>query len=145
MSRSKEMADHLQSYFLVLEKKAFTSAAFEGFWDQFLFYRSKRRIIQEYELGLSRLSHHQGWKSGAWVETESLLDRGLNLTLFSWDALIEKKRFPFLKTEVLRLNRARSPNISAWHELIQDHSKYPVVLIQNHLRRVQQTSVISRV
>jgi len=136
VSSSEELTYHLQSYFLVFESLAMKSEALAGFWNRFLFYRSKGRIIQEYETGLTRLALANRWKIGAWVEFNRAKHQGVNSTLFSWDTLIENERFPFLKTEVLKLNRARSDRLPFWAEILKTHSSYPVALIQDHLNRI---------
>jgi lipopolysaccharide biosynthesis protein len=136
MSSNQEIDYHLQSFFLVFEKATLRSEALAQFWDKFLFYRSKSRIIQEYELGLSHLAKAKNWKTGAFVERDEQHNLEMNSTLFSWDKLIEEDRFPFLKTEVLKLNRAKSPRISEWANILKAQSSYPTELVQHHLDRV---------
>jgi lipopolysaccharide biosynthesis protein len=136
LTSSFEKTYHLQSYFLVFEKAAFKSHALEEFWRKFIFYRSKPRVIREYELGLSHFAKKQRWKMGAWIEFDPDRHEGVNSTLFSWDLLIEKEKFPFLKTEVLKLNRSKSERIQEWNTIISKSSNYPAHLIQNHLKRI---------
>jgi lipopolysaccharide biosynthesis protein len=135
-SSSAELEPHLQSYFLVFEKKAMRSPELKKFWKNFRFYRSKPRIIAEYELGVSRLAHRIGWKTGAFIDFDASQCKALNSTLFSWDTLIEQDHFPFLKTEVLKLNRASSPRVTQWPEILKSQTGYPVDLIQRHLKRI---------
>lgn len=45
---------HLQSYFLLLNKKAFNSFEFKSFWQQFKFTSDKTYVVYHYEIGLSR-------------------------------------------------------------------------------------------
>jgi lipopolysaccharide biosynthesis protein len=144
MTQNQEIQPHLQSYFLVFNKRAFTSPEFQNFWKNFRYYRSKRRLIQLYELGFSRLAKNYGWKvdsfiaanigSGIQVDSNG---QELNPTLYHWDTLIEKFRFPFLKTEVLRLNRTQSPRIHDWKQILSNHTNYKPELIQSHLTSVK--------
>ncbi|MFZ9596418.1 MAG: rhamnan synthesis F family protein [Bdellovibrionia bacterium] len=138
MSSSEEITDHLQSYFLVFEQKVFHSQTFEKFWTNFIFYRRKSTIIRKYEIGLSRLAIAEDWRRGAWFQIESESKFDVNPTLFSWDDLIQRHKFPFLKTEVLRLNRARSKNVNCWEKIVSKSSEYPISLIKNHVTRVRQ-------
>jgi lipopolysaccharide biosynthesis protein len=136
MSSSQElMTHHLQSYFLVFEHSAMKSEALANFWKNFLFYKSKARIIQEYEIGLARMAMAEGWNWGAWVEFDREKHKGVNSTLYSWDTIIEKEKFPFLKTEVLRLNRAESERVPFWADILKANSSYPVELIREHTKR----------
>lgn len=45
---------HLQSYFLSFRPEAFGSPAWRRFWDQVLLSRSKRYVVQSYEIGLTQ-------------------------------------------------------------------------------------------
>lgn len=54
---------HLQSYFLVLDKKVFTADYFKKFILGIERIKSKTEIIKRYEMGLSEMlrSHHVKW------------------------------------------------------------------------------------
>lgn len=131
ITSSQEMKYHLQSYFLIFQKQVFLSPAFAKFWRNFRFYRSKRTIIENYEIGLSQLALKMKWKMGALVEIPNVL----NPTLSAWDQLIEVHHAPFLKTEVLKLNRMNSPRIHDWRAIVG----MPKItqMIEQHLKRVQ--------
>ncbi|HVJ51586.1 MAG TPA: rhamnan synthesis F family protein [Aliidongia sp.] len=45
---------HLQSYFMVINKAALTSAAFDKFWRIMRYVENKRVVIHKYEIGLSQ-------------------------------------------------------------------------------------------
>lgn len=119
-----EIRYHIQSYFLVFDRNTFESEAFCKFWKHFRFYRGKLRIIEEYEIGLSSLARDSHWQLGAYIEHSQITLRDVNPTLFYWDRLIEEFRCPFLKTEVLRLNRAQSERIEEWDKIISSNSVY---------------------
>jgi rhamnosyltransferase len=55
-------APHLQSYFLVLRKRLLASKAFAQFWSSVLPYKSKRQVIQSYEIGMSRFFRDHGFQ-----------------------------------------------------------------------------------
>jgi len=135
ITSTQEKTYHIQSYFLVLSKRVFQSEPFTSFWNGFQYYRSKERIISEYEIGLSRLARRENWKMGAYIEHSEMEGKGkdLNPTLFHWDLLIEKLQCPFLKTEVLRLNRANSPRVGQWEDIIRTKTGYDTALIAEHL------------
>lgn len=51
-----------------------------------------------------------------------------------WDILIVEFRCPFIKRNLLRENPTRIPGLFEWPELITSHTRYPVALIQEHLK-----------
>jgi len=53
MTESKEITPHLQSYFLVFERPALQSPAFESFWSKVGILSAKEEVILRYEAGLS--------------------------------------------------------------------------------------------
>ena len=135
ITSTTEIRPHIQSYFLVFSPRAFLSEAFKKFWEDFRYYRSKARIIENYELGFSMLAQKEKWKTGAYVESTQLRSQGphINPTLHAWKELIEEWKCPFLKTEVLRLNRTASPDVREWAQILAKQSTYPIEQIREHL------------
>ena len=54
MTDSFEIRWHVQSYFLVIKRRALQSLAFSQFFNAVLPYRDKDQVIRSYELGLTR-------------------------------------------------------------------------------------------
>ena len=133
ITSTSEKTYHLQSYFLVFDRKTVESEAFSIFWKRFHFYRSKARIIEEYEIGLTTWARKSNWHSGAYIENSRITLHDINPTLFYWDRLIEEYRCPFLKTEVLRLNRAQSDRVNEWRAILESKSTYDTALISENL------------
>ena len=148
---------HVQSYFLVFEKRALTHRAFDKFWKEFQYIRDKNRIIGRYEIGLSQLLRKSippisfdAWVSKAKLQEWSFQKKDsfeyfdqfssgkeLNPTLYYWKPLIEAFHFPFLKTELLKRNRIRSKEVGQWRGVLEKTTDYPIELIENHLKRMQ--------
>lgn len=133
ITSTSETKYHIQSYFLVFDKGAVQSEAFTKFWKAFRFYRCKSMIIEKYEIGLTTWARQFDWTIGAYVEHSQITPRDINPMLFFWDSLIENYRCPFLKTEVLRLNRAQMKTVSNWRKIIESHSTYDTNLISDNL------------
>ncbi len=116
MTDSFEITWHLQSYFLVFKRKAFTSSAFEQFFRSVLPYRDKDQVIRSYELGLTRYLQEAGLRPaafvpiGAWLSSEwrreRLRRRRRNATVFHPMALL-KLGMPLVKVQLLRDNPGR--------------------------------------
>ena len=61
MTDNAELAPHLQSYFIVLNRRVVNSRAFKYFWKSVLPYRSKDQIVMSYEVGFTVWLHEQGF------------------------------------------------------------------------------------
>ncbi|MEE4211430.1 MAG: glycosyltransferase [Parvularcula sp.] len=65
---SHEFTYHLQSYWIVLSRKVFSSPVFRAFLDGVKKEENVRQVILNYELGLTRCLVEAGFKAGAMVE-----------------------------------------------------------------------------
>lgn len=135
LTESYERVNHVQSYFLVFEKSGITSEFFRKFWGGFRQHWSKWILIGAYEVGLSYRARRNAMRFGSWISSAHVGSRR-NPTLFFWERLIRDLEFPFLKTEILKINRFHSPNAHRWREIIGASGTYDSALIANHLRRV---------
>ncbi len=114
MTDSFEIRWHVQSYFLVIKRRALQSSAFSQFFDAVLPYRDKDQVIRSYELG--GLLREHGLKPGAFVPMASWLRSPLrrahvcakrrNATLYYPLQLISAG-MPLVKVQLLRDNPAR--------------------------------------
>lgn len=153
---------HIQSYFIVYNRKVFLDPAFHAFWDTVRYDRTasklkKQQIIDNYEVGGSTHFVDALFRLGAMcsnaavrryivdaVKTrladEPALHRFLlananvrhNSTHLYWDILIKHFRYPFIKRELLQVNPVQMI-IADWDTLIASVSDYDVNLIAQHL------------
>jgi lipopolysaccharide biosynthesis protein len=147
MTDSLELEPHLQSYFLLFYPRALASPMFHEFWREFRFVRSKYRVIQDYELGLSRKLRQAGLRlraaypyekvaaaaragGEAFQYREELVQGPLNPTLFMWDVLVREFSAPFIKTELFRQDRFKSRAIADLRPLLAKAGKYDPGLIE---------------
>ena len=151
-TESEEIMPHLQSYFLIFRLNAKTRAFLEEFWSNFRYVLSKRKLIWRYEFGISRLARERGLSAQAFVPNatarsvalsmsdhpyrEELVAGNVNNTLYLWDTMIEGLRFPFLKTDIPRVNRYQSARLATLTEFLAKHTTYPPHLIEDNLRRL---------
>ncbi|CAA6819936.1 MAG: Glycosyl transferase, group 2 family protein [uncultured Sulfurovum sp.] len=130
MTDNHEIAYHLQSYFMVYNKKAFTSTVFQNFWENFKIYPNKQMLIENNEIGYSRNLIDSNLKCGAYYST---VDRHyVNVLQYYWKELIEVHKFPFIKKEVLTTNPLQIETHD-WKEVIQNNSAYDTELIETLL------------
>jgi len=116
MTDNFEIRWHLQSYFLVLKKRALAFPGFSRFFSAVLPYRDKDQLIRSYEVGLTKFLCEGGLRPAAfvpvasWVSSPSrkarLCARRQNPTLYQPQALLAAG-MPFVKAQLLRDNPAR--------------------------------------
>lgn len=126
---------HVQSYFLFCQRPVFTNPFFTRFWDSVTTLTSKWKIVLAYEIGLSRAAQTAGIPLRAVFPYEQvrqkcadlgsdfqfsdrILTQPLNPTLYAWDVLIRDLRYPFLKAELLRINRLGLKNLESWSDVV---------------------------
>ena len=68
MTRSHELAPHLPSWFVSYSQKVVGSPTWTGFWGGVENLSDKRRVIREYELGLTTVLEDAGFQSGSVTE-----------------------------------------------------------------------------
>lgn len=127
---SLEIKYHIQSFFVLYNKKTFLSKTFERLWNSIKHHNNKWDIIENYEIGFSQTFFNLDYKLGAYCPAEEYPIA--NITHLFWKDLIEKNRFPFIKIELLRLNPT-GVDISDWREVIKKNSNYDINLIDAHL------------
>jgi lipopolysaccharide biosynthesis protein len=116
---------HVQSYFMVLSRRLFSSDAFGSFLEGVEPLRDKREVVHRYELGLSRIVLEAGFRIGSHVgervrfaDTHGIFTR--------WKELLFEGGSPFLKVQAITLYNA---DFSCLHGL------YPTSLIRRNLLR----------
>jgi len=157
MTQSYEKQYHLQSYFLLFKQKACQSDLFNEFWNRVEILNNKDEIIQKYEIGLSQEFLRNGYSIGAYCNmTTTCIDmvlhseqklkaikrcikyffrgklkqiKALNITHYLWEYIIVKKKFPFIKRELIDKNPQKL-NIAHIDTVIKEYTQYPVELFQ---------------
>ena len=108
MGRSREVAWHVQSYFLVFRRRTLDSRAFAEFWSSVLLYRSKFQVIRSDEVGLSAYLLENGLDGRAFASCDKLPRRRSTPEVFNPTVLkpteLLTAGMPFIKTALLRDN-----------------------------------------
>lgn len=127
---------HIQSYFIVLRKKAFMSGEFLNFISNIKNENGKNTIIKNYEIGLSQLLYRNGFKDAVYIDTYKHIS---NPVIKRWKPLILKYKMPLLKCNILRLECINYTTVDNWQEVVRT-TDYPVELIENNLARTRNTN-----
>lgn len=155
---SRQVAYHLQSYFLLFHWKALHSTAFRRFWRRYPNVNDKAWVILNGEIGISRQMSKAGLRLAAAFSCDDAEMRlnntandykhannfvaflcemkgraeTLNPVRFYWETLIAREHFPFLKrfvlTEDLHLSFADRAI-----PLIAATTQYDATMISRHL------------
>ena len=155
---SREVAYHLQSYFLLFHRKAIHSAAFRRFWRRYPNVNDKAWVILNGEIGISQEMSRAGLRLAAAFscdDAETRLNdtaedrkyagnfaafaremkgraKTLNPVRFYWETLITREHFPFLKRVVL----TESPELFFADRaipVIAATTQYDTTMISRHL------------
>ena len=150
---SNEISFHLPPVFFVFSQEIIKDKIFDQYWRRFKFFGRKERIIRELEVGGSTFLQENGVELNSFFDvkdlknTESICSEEVkdlvsqNVTLLYWEPLITEKKFPFIKTEVLKQNRFKFSNIGNLKEVISQcefHENYD--LIKKHLKELGWSS-----
>jgi lipopolysaccharide biosynthesis protein len=142
MTEGRNHGPHLQSYFLLLHRRAIAHPAFAAFWRDLPYLNDKFAVVEAGELGLSRALAAAGLRLRAlfpYTQAEACfraaarsdrpgeramlraLDRGraLNPTHHFWRALIADLGLPLIKRELLALNPAGLDDIDDWQQIVE--------------------------
>jgi hypothetical protein len=153
LTDSYEIVHHLQSYFLYIPQPTLLSPTFADFWSEIEPTWNKQQVIERCELGMSQQIVQGGGTLKAafpyeavtptlqamgtgYQYHEELMTRPLYLLQYAWDVLLEDFDFPFVKTEVLKQNWAKSARVRHWRDLVPQESRHMIPMIERYLRRV---------
>jgi hypothetical protein len=136
MTSSREIAPHMQSYFLVFRKAALAHEVAKSFWGEVRPLPSKEGVITRYELRLEKVMRAAGLRTAVYAPPLDKL--ASNPTSKHWRELVAKHAFPFVKVSLLRDNPNRE-DISGW-DLLVARGGYEASLIDNHLKRVKPSA-----
>lgn len=137
---SDELAPHLQSWFILLRRAAFTSDAF----DRFMRQRdpagtAKQAIIERNEVGLTGTLRAAGFSVGALYDpaTAGTISATVpfNASHWLWSDLVDSGRSPFVKIELLRDNPFNIHDVAQWPQLVRRFAPALVPMIERDLAR----------
>jgi len=131
MTESYENEHHLQSYFIVYNKKAFSSSLFLDFWKNLKIYDNKKQLVIENEVKYHNLLLKSELKVDVLCSANDV--GNLNPLHYKWDKLILNEKFPYIKVELLRDN-PRKVDIDQWESIVS-RVGYSIQMIKNHLNK----------
>ena len=128
---------HLQSYFLVFNKKVFTSKVFTDFISSIIHYENKNDIIINYEIGLSETLKNNEFQCGNYINAFYKYNHSI---ISFWKILIKKYKNPFLKRSILKNKHLTLTISDNWEKVILSNSEYPISLIEKDINKTNPTN-----
>jgi len=150
MVESIEVAPHLQSWFILLEPSVVASAMFTSILAQPFPAMTRRQIVLNGEIALSRRLMQAGFQYGVLHRNDQF---GLpprhdaNHMLLFWRELLVDENIPFLKIELLRDDPIGGNGTEVILQAVEHIDPMLCTLIRSHLARVPrrpQRSALAR-
>jgi lipopolysaccharide biosynthesis protein len=137
MVESLQIATHLQSWFLLFEPWVIRHEAFKRFWEQPFRAMSKKQIIAQGEVGLSRRLVAAGFRYEALYRTRHFFLGGhaFNPAHLLWRELLSAGGVPFVKIELLRSNPVSLDDPATILKFVRSVDPSICPLIESHLAR----------
>jgi dTDP-4-dehydrorhamnose reductase len=120
---------HLQSYFLVFNKKIINSEIFKNFFRKVKREDNKQNIIENYEIALTPAFIDAGFKMDSFIKKIFERNPTLEFDLFTF---LMKNDFPFFK--VYFINKKTSNKRAVFKDCLKNQTL--IVLVKNHLKRI---------
>jgi len=111
-----QLGPHLQSFFVGYRRGVLREPALRDFWMGIREHGTKREIIEEHEIGLSRVLQAEGYSATAAIPSELVVGDGDNPTIDGWDRLLDAG-FPFVKRELLTTDRFERERTAIVHRV----------------------------
>ena len=128
LNDSLERSYHIQSFFMYFKAPVLRSVVFRRFWASVSTQPSKQEVIKRYELGLTARLMQAGLQPGVLFDASETLEicrnlgpqfqyadkldgRGINTSLLCWYELVVYRGYPFVKADVLKVNRYNSEHV----------------------------------
>lgn len=126
---SKQIADHIQSYFMVFNNKSINSDVFKSFWNGIkVFQNDHIAYVRDHEIRLSRSMVKSGFSMGALVKVKNF-DNPCFFPL----SLISDFNSPFIKVKCYKDPKSNLfEDIHNLNNFIKNKTKYNINYVINH-------------
>lgn len=131
---------HIQSYFTVFSRRAFTSKCFIDFWDGIKVYSKVDAVIRNCETRLTSFFIDQGFKVGCFVDIGNRKLPMENYATFCPDVALDAKS-PLVKVKAFQFF-ADPHRIK---RMIEATTDYPIDFIEDHINRTDSPNISPRV
>ncbi len=143
---------HIQSYFICINKKMFSSSEFKSYWDDLTLYDNYLDGISEHETKFTEHFENFGFKSDCFIDVDYIKHMGKNCCdpMFYSEMLIEKFKLPLVKRKSIvqenyyscvrfRFNSSLSNSLIKY---LNKNTNYDVNMIYQDILAIHPMSVI---
>ncbi len=118
---NKPVPEHIQSYFMTFKNDVIKSRAFVEFWSSTKVHTDVKKVIRDYEVGMTRMLSDAGFKYDAIVNMRNPIFSIKTIVNPIFQAPLEllNQKFPFIKLKAVSKN-----NFLKIRDLIKKSSKY---------------------
>ena len=128
---NKPVPRHIQSYFIVFNKRVIESEIFRGFWNSVQNYKTREKVIQHCEAKLTKHLKQSGFVFDTVVKADHKNDLKPNVSeLYPEKVLVEGS--PFLKVKSF----FQTDDSNGLKKLVKQISGYNIQLIENYFDEV---------
>jgi len=138
-----EYKEHIQSYFLVLNKKIFTEKHFVKYIQNLDYPATVIQAIETFELGLNDLLCNLNFRGKALSDLSMgwpLLEENINPYLKYPDKLIKLYNVPVLKKKSIDFRNPYMINSLHALEYIKNYCKFDLSIVKKNLKRISKKS-----
>lgn len=140
LSDGSIVESHIQSYFIVIKRRLFTSPYFSEFWEKLSYPRTYQEAVENFEIKFTVFFKEKGFcgkslmdlKEGAVFDEEAV-----NPCFHSYE-LLKEYHVPFLKKKFLNLESPNFADMMAALEYIEKETSYNKDLIWDSLFRLSK-------
>jgi lipopolysaccharide biosynthesis protein len=130
ITNTNDYPQHLQSYFVVFNRKVVESAVFKKFMSSITKLEKKQEIIERYEIGLTQTLSKAGFSFGSFIREIFEHNPTMNKDYF---LKLRPSGFPFLKTDLLKNNPCKTIKVCRWKNGL---SAQQIRIINDHVSRM---------
>lgn len=125
----RNIAAHLQSYFVSYSKQILQNDAFQSFWKNVEDLADVKEVIDEYEIGISRILSSEGFSHAAYLPADTFPKNVRNNVAFHHPQLLIDRGSPFIKIKSIFLFK----HPGYLKDLVEKHTDYSFSFIEEHI------------
>lgn len=134
MTQNIQIAEHIQSYFLVFKKNIFKSRYFIKFMKKIKPQSSVQKVIKKYEVGLSQHLLKHGFIADSYIEYKQNNNYPYiyNLCQSRFPIFLLKNKAPLIKVKAITKNNYSFDGINALIEYVKNKNKHVYELLKEY-------------
>jgi rhamnosyltransferase len=128
---NEPVPEHIQSYFICINRKVINSIPFKSFWENVGYENDVIKVIQKYETKFTKILTKAGFRYSVFFDTTGFSEMKFDLILRHPDLCL-KFKVPVVKIKALPVFSYPKYII----KFLQENTSYPVSIIFNRLNQI---------